>query len=370
MVKVLPYRPEFDEKIKSLCRIPVSGNISLSLEREPNYYTGACIQANEPSVFVVYDDDHQRVLAVFNMGTRKTWFEGEIVDVRYLCDLRIHPDKQSGNVLFIIIKHFGSIAKNERLPAQTIVFGDNHKMINLIEKRAKKNKGKTDIPYYHFMGTLVTHMLQIKAPKIKAERPKGLEIRRATFSDIEQMQTFFDRESQRINYYPYYNFKELEKPYYEGLKIEDFFLSFKDNKLCGICGIWNQTKFKQTRIHGYSQVYQWIKPLYNLLMWASNKPKLPRSGSIINYLNLHTILVEGSDPQILRELIHTIVNENAHKGFNHLLCSMCKEDPLIDALDSFHSLRKIKGNYYCVNHGGSIPNSLKNDFFYLEAARI
>ena len=366
MIKILPYQPEFEEGIKALCRIPVSGNISLALEREPNYYTGACVQCEKPDVYVGYDESTKSILAVMNIGVRRLWYEGRIANVRYMSDLRIHPDKQDGRLFYLLIKHFQQVTAKDKLPAQTVVFTENHKMINLIDKAAQR-KPIAKIPYYHYVGSLVTYMLNFKTNERK---PGEIKVRRAQTSDREIMQVFFDEESSKTNYYPYYDFAALGESYYQGIKMEDFFLAFDADILIGICGVWDQKPFKQTRIVGYSRKYQLIKPIYNLLSIFFGGQKLPASGTVLQYLNLHCILTQSNNADIFKELLANIQREFEDKGYDYLMCSMSEKDPLMPVLETIKRIRKIKGNYYCVNDGRAISENLYNSPFYLEAARI
>lgn len=366
MIKILPYEPQFEEGIKALCRIPVSGNISLALEREPSYLKGAYIQCENPEIYVAVDLEIQKVWAVFNVGSRKLWYQNQIISVRYLCDLRIHPEKQHGSVLYQIIKKFRELTEKDVLPAQTVVFADNHKMLTIIEKLSQRKK-VSQLPYYHFVGELVTYMFGFNPPK---KQTANLNIRRATDDDIENMQAFFDKEGSKTNFYPYYNFKELHKSYYSGLVINDFFLAFDEKQLVGVCGVWNQKEIKQTRILGYSNLYKLIKPIYNLLAPFVGNVKLPAKGSALNYLNLHSLLIKEKNPAIFQKLINHIEYVYKDQGYDYLLCSLSKEDSLQEVLKSRKRTRKIKGNYYLVNNWSSITEILKSKDFYLEGARI
>lgn len=366
MTSIVKYRPEFEDGIKALCRIPVSGNISLALEREPSYLPGAYVQCELPEIYVAYDASTGAIWAVMNIGIRRLWLDGKIVNVRYLSDLRIHPEKQQGTIFYLLIKHFRATSAMDELPAQTVVFADNRKMIALIEKRSHE-KRSAPLPYYHFMGRLTTLMLDFKQRPVQEGR---LKIRRAMISDKEVMQSFFDTESSKINYHPYYRFSALSEPYYAGQNMEDYFLAFDGNLLVGICGTWDLTEIKQTRITGYSLGYQLLKPVHNLMASLLGWQKLPAAGAMIRYINLHCVLTAGRNPDILRELFSVIRDDFKNKGYDYILCSLCDMDPLMAAFKSNDIARKLSGNYYCVNDGSSLPENLKEDFFYLEAARI
>ncbi len=365
MIEIIPYEKRFEAGIQALCRIPVSGNIALSLEREPNYFAGVQIQCEEPEVFVAFDSGTNLIWAVFNIGRRRVWYENKVVYVRYLSDLRIHPAKQKGSLLLRISSHFCKLCAQEELPAQTIVFEDNEKMLHVIEK-LKQMKGSSNLPLYHFAGKLITHLFRVKSRNFD----KGTyEIRRAKASDIQSMQSFFDSESSKINYSPYYDFTSLGTPYYQGLQIEDYFLAFQNGQIAGMCGVWDQISIKQTRIVSYSKLYRMMKPVYNLLAPLTGWSKLPMEGSILHTLNLHCICVSNRNPKIFQSLMWHISGVYTNAKFDSMLCSLSEEDPLIRVFDAV-KCRRIKGNYYLVNDGRDIQDSLQNPLFYIESARI
>ncbi len=366
-IEIIPYHPTHESGIKALCRIPVSGNISLSLEREPSYYAGACIQTEEPEIYVCVRLADGLVCGVFNIGFRRLFYQGKIVKVRYLCDLRIHPDYQKSTLFYRMIKFVNQfeLAANG-LPAQTVVFADNLGMVQMINSRAKKNMD-SQIPFYHHAGTLITNMLTLKR---RIKTPKNIIVRAATSLDLLAMQEFWEAEGAKVDYFPFYDFNELDKPYSKGLNLSDFYLAFKEGELVGICGTWNQKDIKQTRVAHYSALYRLIKPVYNLYAGISGKPSLPKPRSIVNYLGLHSILVKYRDPEVFAALLSTITEEVRDGNFEYLLFAFDANDPLQKMVNKLPNKRQIIGNYYLVNNGEKLSEDLLNSWFYLEATRI
>lgn len=365
MIRIVPYQKQHDKGIRELCRIPVSGNISLALEREPNYLSGAQVQCEQEEIYVAYEEAIDKVWAVFNMGRRRLWYKNKMENVRYLCDLRIHPDKQNSTLLFALVKKFQSQNQNENLAAQTVVFADNHKMQHIIARLAKQ-KVPANLPVYHKIGNLFTYLIGFK----KKATDTKIIIRKAQTADIAAMQELMDTEGPRINYFPYYDFSELESPYFTGLSIDDFYLAFENEQVVGICGIWNQFQFKQTKIMGYSKLYRAIKPIYNLFSTNFGYSKLPPPNTTLHYGYLHSILIKERKQYLFESLLQQIRFEQKNKGFDYLMCSLDEHDPLAQTVEKMGYSRKIKGYYYAVNDGHPLPNNLTDSFFYMEGARI
>jgi hypothetical protein len=365
MISIIPYSVSYEEGIKALCKIPVSGRISLALEREPEYYTGSQVQCEIPEVYVAYEEQTKKVWAVFNVGKRRLWLNSKVEWVRYLCDLRIHPDKQGSSLLLRISKFFQEISEEDKWPAQTIVFSDNERMLKMIEKRSLLNQ-KSTLPYYHFAGRLVTQLCTFNTKKYFE---KKFHVRRAIPSDIPGMQALANRENAKVNYSPYYDFSQLNSHYYQGLEISNFFLAFENDTIVGICGVWDQNSFKQTRITGYDKLLSTIRPIYNLIATTGFFSPLPKAGSILKYLNTHSIVIENRNPGIFSALASEIKASFKSENYDYWMCSLSEKDPLMESLKSIKS-RKVAGNYYLVSHDRNVSQVLIPEVFYFESARI
>jgi hypothetical protein len=366
MIQIVPYQKHHDKGIRELCRIPVSGNISLALERESCYLDGAQVQCEQAEIYVAYEEAIDKVWAVINMGWRKLWYQNNIENVRYLSDLRIHPDKQKSTLLFSLIKKFNSQNQNKSLPAQTVVFADNSKMLQYIARLAQQ-KVPTSLPVYHKIGQLNTYLINFKT---NAFHSKKIIIRTAKTNDIQLMQEFLNTEGPKINFFPYYDFKNLESPYFLGMSIDNFYLAFENDQLSGMCSVWNQIQFKQTKIVAYSKFYEKIKPLYNLVSHLFGNNKLPPPNTALNYGYLHSILIKNRVPYLFGSMLQYIRYDQRNNGFDYLMCSLHDNDPLSRMMEKRGYVRKIKGYYYLVNDGHPIPETFTNSFFYLEGARI
>ncbi len=364
---MVPYSAEYDPQIRALCRLPVSGNISLALEREPEYLTGAYVQCNHPEVYICIDKSQNLVCGVVNIGFREVYFRSAVKRCRYLCDLRIHPDYRGSSVLYRFIRLLQqSDTTLHGIPAQTIVFGDNANMLSIIA-RSQRLAAEGRVPAYHFAGTYNSTLLGLKQPKQTFTK---YHVRQATAQDMQEMQDFIDREGAKIDYFPVYRLSQLNMGFYNGIDLSDFFLAYRSEQLVGICGVWDQMHFKQTRITAYSRSYRIIRPVFNWLAGLRRMNTLPPANSLVRYLYLHTILVENRDANILEALIKAMVNRFRFGTYDYLLCGLDEKDPLVTAFRGFNNKRTINGHYYLVNNSGSLDKSFLKNWFYLEASRI
>jgi hypothetical protein len=364
---IIPYAPEWDEQVRALCRIPVSGNIALALEREPNYLQGAFVQTDDPDIYLCIETAAKRVAGLFNMGSRDVYIHGKPTRARYWCDLRIHPDYQGSTALLRMMAFVTDSGKlNMEWPAQTIVFGDNTKMRDLI-RRSKASKFQSRYPVYHPAGNYISHLLALG--QTYAVDPH-FRIRQANQADVAAMQAFINQHASKKQYAPVVKLHHLQTPVYRGQSIMGYWLAFDGDTLLGICGTWDQSEFKQTVVAGYSRTFQFIRPIYNLLSPVLRQPKMPPSGAKLPYLYLHTVCVTDNKPTIFENLIRHIANYYRKQTYAYLLYGCFEDDPLLGALSFFKRKRTILGKYYLVSHSLTPPFDLLNKPHALEASRI
>ncbi len=353
--------------ICELCKIPMTGNISLTMERDPDYFINAGIQNQDVEIYVCRQQN--RLAGVFSVGKRTVFYNGSPKQLRYFSDLRIHPDFQKSMLLIRMSRFLKSnkiVQENEI--SYAVIFSENKTMTDLIEKVDDHFLKKTSLLKFTLYGDYCSYVVPLS--KRRKKRRSNLKIRKAEVEDIETMQIFFNKEAASKQLYPCYDFSCLDDSYYYELKINDFYLAFEEEKLVGITGVWDQRRFKQTKIYSYSGFLKSVRPLLNVVSKITRGFILPEPGEKLNYFTLHTILTQDNDPKIFKDLLEKIYADNYRSKFSYFLCGLDKNDGLCVVFNDF-TKRIVKGGVYSVSfdteigRGDSIsPN------FYLETARI
>ncbi len=363
MTEIIPYQPTYDAEIRALLKLTVSSDISLALEREPDYMYGTHIQCERPEVYLALVDG--KVMAVCNVGFRRVWINGKIEWGRYLCDLRVHPDKQKSMLFMRMGKFLTDLMRTDEFPAQTVIFSDNAPMIKLAEKSKRNNSVMAS---YHF----VEHIENFILPYDKKASKKQLQgIRKANDSDIPRLQAFYDEIAKERSYMPYYDFSALHNPYFRDCNISDFLIAERDGAIIGLLGVWDLKGIKQTRVASYSNRFKLVRPFYNLYARLTNRVLLPKAGSVLRYLYLHTIVVKDGDRAVFSDLLDG-VSKHCMDGvmYDSWLCSLLERDPLLPVLTAKRNAFRTRGNYYLCNTKVDIDAEYLENGGYLEGARI
>lgn len=362
--------PSDNYGICELCKIPMAGNISLSMGRNPDYFINAGIQNQEIELFVCRQK--ARVIGIFSVGKRTVFYNGKPKLIRYFSDLRIHPDFQKSLLLIKMTRFLKSdiIDKNEFV--YTIIFSENKVMTDMIAKvdlAGIDNEPllqRASLPKYSLCGSYCSHMISLKSRR--NTKKSNLLIRRAKKIDIEAMQFFFNREAHKKQWYPSYDFSLLQDNYYHDLTISDFYLAFKEGEIVGVTGVWDQREFKQTVVNSYTRSLKLVRPFINIMAKITKGFHLPETGEILNYFTVHTILTKGNNQEIFRDIIEKIYTDNYQSEFSYFLCGLDKNDALSTIFNDF-TKRVVHGNIYSVSFDYSKNTSITPNY-YFEAARI
>src|SRR5688572_8540128 len=146
--------PAHDAAIRRLLREnPMRGAISIKLEREPDYFSGADIGGARDQTIVAFDDE--RLVCMGRCTTRTVWTNGQIRRAGYLAELRLDASARG---------RFGLVRDGYRFfqrlqeanPADvyfTSIAADNERARRLLEH------GVSGLPRYTHIGDLTTLLI-------------------------------------------------------------------------------------------------------------------------------------------------------------------------------------------------------------------
>ncbi len=342
-------------------RCPMGENLRLTFERRPDYFLGAGVQAENP--LVLLGEGEPGIFGVFAAGSRRVFVDGQPRNVRYLSDLRIDPRFRRQTWLARGYRYLRGRVFEPGEFAQTLILSDNAAVMKILTSR------RAGLPGYFPHGTYLTHFLRCegKSPENAAV------VSTAESSDLAEMQDFFDREAPRRQFYPCYRLADLESsPYHRGQRICDFVLARSRaggvggaGELAGMLGIWDQSGFRQTRIHEYRGALRFLRPLAN---FASPVP-LPPAGETLPIRYVHSVLVRGDDPAILREMLAFAMKRAGENGFRGAFAlGLDAADPLNAAIAGFRK-RTVAGRHFLVSFEEKVAPVAPGPF-YFESARI
>ena len=348
--------------LKLISNTPQPGRIMLNFERMPSFFLGANVTCERPDIWLAEESGSEGdILAVFNIGSRRMYFNGEARNIRYAHDLRIDPAKRGSTLLVRLFRRLREMLEDNEW-MQTVILSDNDTSLNTI------GSGRAGLPTYYPCGDIESSML-FAPPLFLSNR--GLTVRPAEEKDLPAMQAFMDELAPQRQFYPVYQLQDLltGSGYYRGLKISDYWLAWRGNELQGMAGIWDQKSFKQTRAISYTKEMAFIRHAYNLYGAIFGGVRLPPAGGLVNYRPLHSVLIRNNDPHVLAVLLRplTKIMQNQRAA---LVCGFFENDPLREAVRRFRR-QTMASRHFLVSYGDNpVPTLDPERIPYIEVARL
>jgi hypothetical protein len=318
----LVYREVMPGDSEALCALlretPMGRGIRVCQDRGGDFFAACRRRGEVPAMWAAFEEETGRALGLFSAGSRRVFIGGDVRDVRYLSDLRIHADNRGGMMLargfrLLCDRVFG---KDEW--AQTIVLEDNAEAAGLL------TSGRAGLPEYRPCGQYRTWFLN--GQRIK--RTGGdLEIRDAADGDAGAMRLLLEAEGPGAAFTPWEDFSNLS-----GYRVARFHGELVGMVRVGVSGV--------TRIEGYSAGMRMIRPVYNGWAALRNLPALPAVGRTFAPLGIGGVICRDRDSKILRALIADVV-----KSRGLYAIGLDVSDPLAEALTCVRAYRTLAQHY-------------------------
>lgn len=331
---------------------PMGSRIKIGFERDPDYFAGAQIQATEPSAWGAFDKAGHAV-GLLSAGSRRVWLDEER-PMRYLSDLRIHPDFQGSSLL---ARGFRLLRREVFHPgewAQTLVLEDNLRALDLLTSK------RGGLPEYRPAGRYVSWLLPSQRIDVKSD----IRVRHATSADLGEMQALLDASSRRRSFSEILSLCDLGNASWRDLLLSDFLIAERNTTIVGILGLWDQSKLQRLRLISYSPTLAALRPFWNAWSRIQGGVSLPCPGDPIPLRKATAIACQNDDPAILRSLLSRALAGNDNRL---LLLGLSTEDPLTLALRAIRG-RKDYGRHFLVGWEGSPP--AWREPFAFDVARI
>lgn len=332
---------------------PMGSQIHIGIERDPDYFAGARVQAGDPVVHAAFANDG-RAVGVFSAGKRRIRLGDGETWIRYLSDLRIHPDWQGTPLLSRGFRMLRNEVFQAGEWAQTLVLESNLRALELLASQ------RGGLPEYRPAGRYASWLL----PRQRVATPLDIQVRKATAADLAEMQAVLDDSGKRRSFSEIVKFADLGKATWRDLSVSDFLVAERQGRISGMMGIWDQSGFQRLRIRAYPPVVAAMRPVWNAWARFCGGVALPRCGTLVPLRKATAIACHDDDSAVLRALLASALAGNDDRL---LLLGMSAADPLTAALRGLKA-RVEYGRHFLVGWDGAPP--VWREPFAFDVARI
>lgn len=335
--------PRDEAELRCLLREnPMEGRISLSLEREPNFFLGAAVEGeNHKTVFVRKEG---RLVALGSRSSRPAWLNSKPGRIGYLSQLRLDRSSRGTGTLRAGFKEIRALHDiGDCGVYMTTIIEDNLPARRLLEAQWK---GK---PRYDRRGTLSTLVLPLSR-RSRCPVDRDLEIRAAGREDLPEVIACLQRNLSRYQLAPLWTAEFLNSSACLGLDIGDFFLAFRSGRCVGVLALWDQQGFKQSVVRGYSGALRLTRPLVNWLRPWTGLPRLPRTGSTFRHVYVSHVAVDNDDSSVFLSLLGRAIERATGRGYAYATTGFCQGHPLREVIMRSFSLLEYRSLIYLAHY--------------------
>ena len=314
-----------DPAIRRLLRDnPIPGSVTLTYEREPNYFLGCDTMGHFQQVIVGRHSATGELAGVVNRATRPLFINGQVEEVGYLSQLRIDQKFQGRWLLPQGFRYLRQLHADGRVKGYLAsIIDGNEQATGLLVNRPRKG-----YPIFQEICRLWTLALIVRRPQ---RVPTSVyAISRGSIENLSEIIIFFQQHGTAKQFFPAYTETDfIDSTLTRNFSVEDFILARHQGKLVGVMGLWDQSAYKQSVVQGYGGPIARLKPLYNLgLRVIGAQPLLP-PGEQIRFAYASFICIADNDPNIFGVLLQHVYNLAVERKFAYLMVGLAGNDRLL-----------------------------------------
>ncbi len=339
-------RPEDDPDLRKILREnPMAGDISLTFEREPNYFAAAQVEAPEHQIIVAKDMDINRIVGMGARSIRPLYINGKATKLGYLSQFRIDKNYRA------MRKHltqawqlFKELHQDGKSPFYyTRISEDN------LPARRLLTRGLPGLPKYIEYTRMHTLAIYSRRKKRKINLPDGLDMSRGGKHTQTKIIKCLQRNLSRYQFAPHWDESLMFTPdHTPDLSPEDFFVVLDGETVVGCAALWDQGAFKQTVVREYSKRVKYFRWLINLITRAIGMPTLPAVNSKIKHAYVSHLAVDNDNPEIYKALLRGLFNHAVEQGYYYIMLGFCENHPSLEQTQKEYAHIDYKSIIYLV----------------------
>ncbi len=326
-----------------LCDNPMAGQISLSLEREPDFFREARHSGAGQQTIVARDGG--RVVCVGTCSFRQRFVNGEPRRVGYLGGLRL--DARLGGRSDILRRGYRFFHELQRAhPADfyfTAIAVDNERARLFLER------GLPGMPRYEPLGDFITVLIPVPRSRWRNQADATSFNPPPSIGGYEPISALLEEHGRRCQFAPCWTAEELQALLPLGLRTDDFRVLSRESKAVACAALWDQRSFKQAVIRAYATPLAWARPWINVAARLLGRPGLPSAGSTLAHAAVSHLAAPSDQPDVIPRLVQSLFPLARSKGLEWLTLGFAATDPRLALLRGRFAAREYRSRLYRVS---------------------
>lgn len=317
--------PADDPAIRRLLATgPIPGRVTVTYEREPNYFLGCGTMGSFFQVMVARHRPSGAVVGLSCRATRPLFINGRVEETGYLGQLRLDESFQGRWLVPLGFRFMHQLHADGRVAGYiaTIIEG------NTLAQGILVNRARGYMPRWREVGRLCSAAIILGVSKRRARSPYAIDLGSA--ADLGAIVAFLRQHGAAKQFFPVYTPDDFNgNSTTLDFQPQDFLLARHNGKIVGVLGVWDQSRYKQTVVQAYSGLLRWLRPAYNIGARLAGRQPLPAPGRPIHFAYASFICIAGNDPAIFQVLLRQAYHLAAGRGYAYLMVGLSVRDPLL-----------------------------------------
>jgi hypothetical protein len=343
------------------------GDISLTFCREPSFFAAPGVDGFARQVVACRDMTTGVLVGFGCRSLRRLYVNGAPATVGYLSSIRLLRAHRNLGLVAHGYRFFRDLHADGETPLYvTTIAEGNEPALRVL------TSGRAGLPTYHPAGTLHTVALPVGRPSHASPDP-SIDIRAATDADLPAIMSFLQAQGPRRQFFPCYEAADFTTPAGTlcGLRPDDILLAHRGGEIVGTLAGWDQHAYRQTVVHGYGGLLNWLRPVYNGWAWLSSRPRLPPPGQPLRYLTAALPVVADDDATVFDALLQALLQRCANGQWDYLAIGLTAADPLWPVLQRYRGTAyRTRIFHVCWPDGEDFRKSLDDRPMYLELGSL
>jgi hypothetical protein len=321
---------------------PTRGRISLSFERERDYFADADVPGEEKRTIIAHANGS--IACMGSCTVRQRFVNGRTRRVGYLGGLRL--DSALSGRFDIVRGGYAFFREIESTaPAEfyfTSIAADNERARQFLER------GLPGMPLYEYLGEFVSVVIgaaRKATPRLGVTPCAGIG---------GESVSRVNAHNQLYQLSPSWSVEELKR--IETLGLGGAVTIGSEGCILASAALWDQRGYKQTVVRGYNPALAIARPALNFAAGVLGQPRLPAAGTILPNAFISQLTADPENSPALIELLKVLRHMASQRGMEFLTLGFASNDPRLAAVRSNFGRREYLTRLYLVRwpeFGGS-----------------
>ena len=310
----------------------MAGEISVSLEREPDVFLAGSIEGHRHDTIVARDAASGRVAGMASRSVYDGFLNGVPRSIGYLGQLRVGREFRGRAGL--LTRGYAAM-RAHRAPGDlpfdlTTIVADNVRARRVLEA------GLDGVPAYRPLEALTTLIVPLwRRQRMRAS--SEIRVERGSPERIDEIVRCLDRNRRRFQFTPRWTASELRSPERSrDLLPGDFLIVTRGGVIAGCLAIWDQSRFKQIVVRGYAPSMRRWRPWTELSARLIGTPRLPSVGEPLSHAYVSHLAVDDDDEEIFGVLLAHACNLALERGSACLIVGLAARHPFLRLVTRTH----------------------------------